>query len=253
MELAAGEHGTLPLTPRSSAQPTDEKSATRWRQGAVRTRTPDKLATPVGPSRATPAPSESGPCSRLGVHGSRRDPAHPSGPGADAITFKGPQHAAGGPPDSTSQHGPATTRARRPRAPGEHTRSPRTRTDTATKTLAATRGHGTRTARAAPVRPGTKRKRYPNQTTAADPQPTPAHHCQARRTTRCKDAHPGRTTGPPDQAGHGNTDPKWATVSDSSHRCRSSADPGPPLPGPADHELQGLSFGPATRPYAGCR
>ncbi len=41
------------------------------------------------------------------------------------------------------------------------------------------------------------------------------------------------------------------TVSDSFHRCRSSADPGPPLPGPADHALQGLSRGPATRTTPG--
>jgi hypothetical protein len=116
---------------------------------------------------------------------------------------------------------------------------------------AATRGHGIRLVLAALDRHGPKGKRYPTQSTAADPQPTPARHCRARRTTRCKDSPTGRSPGPPDRAAPHRHRSQGETVSDSIHRCRSSADPGPPLPSPADHALQGLSRGPVTRPTPG--
>jgi hypothetical protein len=76
------------------------------------------------------------------------------------------------------------------------------------------------------------------------PQPGPADYALQGRPPG-----PGnRPAGPGRPRKHG---PKWATVSNSFHRCRSSADPGPPLPGPVDLALQGLSCGPAIRPTPG--
>ena len=172
MELAAGEHGAAPPHSKTLGPAHGRGTRDPAETGAARTRTPDSCRDP--PDRARPH-----------QRGQGRAPAaawatrHPPRPGTPVRAEsghhhpKGPHLAAGGPPEGTSLHGPATTGARRPSVPGNtpgaqgraaalHPRRP----------AAATCGQGTRTTQAGPGRPGTKNIRDSSQITATYPQPT---------------------------------------------------------------------------------
>jgi hypothetical protein len=247
--------GPLLITPRSSADPTDEKPATGGGRRCTDSN-PRQPATPAEPSRAIPAPSASGP---------RQPPGRTRIPAAIRHTRPGRERTPSPSRDPSTRlaarRRAQVNTARPPPGPGGH--AYRGSTPGAQGRGLTPQPRGPRWPLHADTEPG---RPGPRQTgpvprgidtqinsplqILSRPRPAtarPGGPRAARTLTRA--GQPARRTRPCNRG----SDPKWVTVSDSFHRCRSSADPGPPLPGPADYALQGLSFGPATRPYAGSR
>jgi hypothetical protein len=132
LELAAGEHGAAPPRSKSLGPVRGRRTRDPAETGAARTRTPDSWQHPPARTRTHRHRQSRAPAVARGTRSPPRA-GTPAQAGSRHHHPKGSQPAAGGPPDSTSLHGRTLPGPRCRVRRGEHTWSPRRRTDTPSK------------------------------------------------------------------------------------------------------------------------